>query len=141
MPTTSHHYSNLATSESDISAVTTMSEETRSKLRSGCLSGRSLDTVQRYSEGVIRRPSQRRASIHAKANIRDQLISDQDKKDASYNGGKPGKIPPRFLPLSLLTLAHRWVVEDGRGRSSPPTSLSLQDRSFTSTGTTSWMTW
>ena len=91
-------YSNLATSESDISAVTTMSEETRSKLRSGCLSGRSLDTVQRYSEGVIRRPSQRRASIHAKANIRDQLISDQDKKDASYNGGETRQGTPQVSP-------------------------------------------
>ena len=91
-------YSNLATSESDISAVTTMSEETRSKLRSGCLSGRSLDTVQRYSEGIIRRPSQRRASIHAKANIRDQLTSDQDKKDASYNGGETRQDTPQVSP-------------------------------------------
>ena len=91
-------YSNLATSESDISVVTVMSEETRSKLRSRSLARQSMDTVQRYSEDIIRRPSQRRASVHAKASIRDQLISEKDKKDASYNGGETRKDTPQVSP-------------------------------------------
>ena len=91
-------YSNLATSESDISVVAVMSEETRSKLRSRSLAGQSVDTVQRYSEDIIRKPSQRRASVHAKAHIRDQLISEKDKKDASYNGGETRKDTPQVSP-------------------------------------------
>ena len=91
-------YSNLATSESDISVVTVMSEETRSKLRSRSLAGQPMDTVQRYSEDIIRKPSQRRASVHAKAHIRDQLISEKDKKDASYNGGETRKDTPQVSP-------------------------------------------
>ena len=91
-------YSNLATSESDISVVTVMSEETRSKLRSRSLAGQPMDTVQRYSEDIIRKPSQRRASVHAKAHIRDQLISEKDKKDASYNGGENRKDTPQVSP-------------------------------------------
>ena len=75
-----------------------MSEETRSKLRSRSLAGHSVDTVQRYSEDIIRKPSQRRASVHAKAYIRDQLISEKDKKDASYNGGETRKDTPQVSP-------------------------------------------
>ena len=91
-------YSNLATSESDISIVTGMSEDARSRLGSMSLAGYSRDTVQRYTEDIIRKPSLRRASVQAKAHIRDQLISEKDKKDASYNGGETRKDTPQVSP-------------------------------------------
>ena len=75
-----------------------MSEDTRSRLRSRSLAGHSRDTVQRYTEDIIRKPSLRRASVQAKAHIRDQLISEKDKKDASYNGGETRKDTPQVSP-------------------------------------------
>ena len=81
-------YSNLSTSDSDISRVS----------RSRSCTRRSIDTVQRYSDNIIRRPSQRRASVHAKARLRDQLVSDQDRQDASYNGGQFRRDTPQVSP-------------------------------------------
>ena len=90
-------YSGRATSESEISAVVidthfrgaaTLNASMAAK--SGAVSRLSEDTVQRWSkgnsEGIIRKPSQRRASVYAKAKIRHTLVSDQDRQDASYNG-------------------------------------------------------
>ena len=69
-----------------------------SRSRSRRSARRSVNTVQRWSDNIIGRPSQRKASIHAKANIRDQLTSDQDKKDASYNGGETRQDTPQVSP-------------------------------------------
>ena len=94
------NYSNRSTSDSDISVIgTSLGGYTSSgshRLRP--CTRRSVDTVQRYSDCIIRRPSQRRASIHAKARMRDQLVSDQDRQDASYNGGQLRRDTPQVSP-------------------------------------------
>ena len=92
-------YSGRATSESEISAVAvdtyftgTASSTTAYAARSGAVPNPSEDTVQRWtmgnSEVIIRKPSERRASVYARAKIRHTLVSDQDKQDASYDGTK-----------------------------------------------------
>ena len=92
-------YSGRATSESEISAVAvdtyftgTASSTTAYAARSGAVPKPSEDTVQRWamgnSEVIIRKPSERRASVYARAKIRHTLVSDRDRQDASYDGTK-----------------------------------------------------
>ena len=102
-------YSGRATSESEISAVVIDTYFTGAAIsnalcteRSGAAPRPSEDTVQRWSmgnsEGIIRKPSQRRASIYAKAKIRHTLVSDQDRQDASYTGTNTRKDTPQVSP-------------------------------------------
>ena len=99
-------YSGRATSESEISAVVVDTYFTGTASSTTACAARSAkpseDTVQRWamgnSEVIIRKPSQRRASVYAKAKIRHTLVSDQDRQDASYNGTKTRKDTPQVSP-------------------------------------------
>ena len=121
-------YSGRATSESEISAVVVDTYFTGTASSTTAFAARSAkpseDTVQRWtmgnSEVIIRKPSQRRASIYAKAKIRHTLISDQDRQDASYNGTKTRKDTPQVSPSIPLN-------------PETPASYGVWQRSFTPT--------
>jgi hypothetical protein len=125
-------YSGRATSESEISAVVVdtyfrdaATSSATCAARSGAIPKPSEDTVQRWSrensEVIIRKPSQRRASVYAKAKIRHTLISDEDRQDASYNGTNKRKDTPQVspsIPLNPETSASYGVWQ----RSFTPTN-------------------
>ena len=145
-------YSGRATCESEISAVVvdtyfrdTATSSSTCAARSGAIPKPTEDTVQRWSrensEVIIRKPSQRRASVYAKAKIRHTLVSDQDRQDASYNGTNTRKDTPRCPPAYHLTQKPRQAMVFGKGRSHPPMTSFSQDRQFTNAMTENSQTW
>ena len=75
--------------------------------------GESISGLSLHLQATVFKPSQRKASVSAKAKIRDLLVSHQDRKDNGGNGGNTRRDTPQVspsIPLNPDTPNGAWQM-------------------------------